>query len=49
MASEEAIWSGSALLVIKYVNLYQKPGSSNLFGWKLEVGVASQFIQQGKG
>ena len=36
-----ANWSGSALFVIKYVNFYQKRGSSNLIGWKLEVGVAS--------
>ena len=35
-----ANWSGSALFVIKYVNFYQKLGSSNLIGWKLEVGVA---------
>ena len=42
-------WSGSALFAIKYVNLYQQPGSSNLIGWKLEVGVASEFIQQDKG
>ena len=41
LASEEAKWSGSALFVIKYVNFYQKLGSSNLIGWKLEVGVAS--------
>ena len=41
LASEEANWSGSALFVMKYVNFYQKPGSSNLIGWKLEVGVAS--------
>ena len=41
LASEEANWSGSALLVIKYVNFYQKPGSSNLIGWKSEVGVAT--------
>ena len=41
LASEEAKWSGSALFVIKYVNFYQKRGSSNLIGWKLEVGVAS--------
>ena len=41
LASEEANWSGSALFVIKYVNLYQKSGSSNLIGWKLEVGMAS--------
>ena len=38
---KEANWSGSALFVIKYVNFYQKPGSSNLIGWKLEMGVAS--------
>ena len=30
LASGEANWSGSALFVIKYVNLYQKLGSSNL-------------------
>ena len=41
LAFEEANWFGSALFVIKYVNFYQKPGSSNLLGWKLEVGVAS--------
>ena len=41
LASEEANWSGSAVFVIKYVNFYQKSGSSNLIGWKLEVGVAS--------
>ena len=41
LASEEANWSGSARFVIKYVNFYQKPGSGNLIGWKLEVGVAS--------
>ena len=41
LASEEANWSGSALFAIKYVNLYQQTGSSNLIGWKLEVGMAS--------
>ena len=39
--SEEANWSGSALFVINYGNFNQKPGSRNLIGWKLEVGVAS--------
>ena len=39
LASSEAKWSGSGLFVIKYVNFYEKPGSSNLIGWKLEVGV----------
>ena len=38
-----------ALFVIKYVNFYQKLGSSKLIGWKLEVGLASWFIQQSKG
>ena len=41
LASEEAKWSGSALFVIQYVNLYQQPGSINLIGWKLEVGEVS--------
>ena len=42
LAPEEANWSGSALFVIKYVNFYKKkPGSINLIGWKLEVGMAS--------
>ena len=35
LASSEANWSGSALFAIKYVNLYQQSGSSNLTGWKL--------------
>ena len=29
LASEEANWSGSALFVIKYLNFYQNPRSSN--------------------
>ena len=41
LASSEANWSWSTLFVIKYLNLYQQPGSSNLIGWKLEMGVAS--------
>ena len=41
LASEKTNWSGSALFVIKYVIFYQKPGSTKLIGWKLEVGVAS--------
>ena len=40
---EEANWSGSALFVIQYVNLYQQFGLSNLIGWQLEMGMASQF------
>ena len=37
--SEKANWS--APFVIQYVNLFQQPGSSNLIGLKLEVGMAS--------
>ena len=37
----EANWSGSALFVLQYVNLYQKSRLSNLIGQELEVGVAS--------
>ena len=43
LASEEANWSGSALFVIHYVNLYQNPESSNLIGWKLEMDMAFLF------
>ena len=39
LASEEANWSGSVLFDIEYVNLNQQPGSSNLIGWKLELGM----------
>ena len=49
LASEEANWSGSALFAIKYVNLYQQSGSSNLIGWKLELSMAFSFTQQDKG
>ena len=41
LCSEEATWSGSALFAMKYLNLYQQSGSSNLIGCKLEVGMAS--------
>ena len=41
MASEETNWSGSALFAIKYMNLKQQSESSNMTGWKIEVGVAS--------
>ena len=48
MASVEANWSGSALFVIEYENLYQQPESRKLIGWQLELGGASSFIQHGK-
>ena len=41
LAFSDGKWSGSALFAIKYVNLYQQPWSSNLIGWKLEMGMAS--------
>ena len=41
LASEEVNWSGSALFIIKLVNMYQQSESRNLIGWKLEVGVAT--------
>ena len=41
LAYEEANWSGSALFAIQFVNLYKQSWSSNLIGWKWEVGVAS--------
>ena len=41
LASSEANWSGFALFAIQYLNSYQQPGSSNLIGWKLEMGMAS--------
>ena len=37
----------SALFVINCVNFYQKPSSSNLIGWKLEVCVALKWLQVG--
>ena len=39
LASEEAYWSGFSLFAIKFMNLYQQSGSSNLIGWNLEMGV----------
>ena len=40
LASEEANWYGSALFAIKY-DFIAISWSSNLTGWKLEMGVAS--------
>ena len=41
LASFVANRSGCTPFVIKHVNFYRKPGSSNLICRKLEVGVAS--------
>ena len=37
LGSEEANWSGSALFVMKYVNLYQQPRSVIWLAEKIEV------------
>ena len=49
LGSEEAHWSGSALFAIQRLNLYQQPYSRTLIGWKLKVGVRSEFILHDKG
>ena len=49
MASEEAIWSGSTLFVIQFVNLNENIIWCNLIGWESEMGVANKIIQQDKG
>ena len=41
LTSKEGSWPGSALFVIKCVNLIQQPGSNNLISWNIEVEVAS--------
>ena len=40
MASEEAIWSGSTLFFIQFMNLYEQTSLSYQIGWLLEMGVA---------
>ena len=37
------------IVVLLYVIMYQNPESSNLIGWKLEVGMVSLNCQQDKG
>ena len=46
LASEEANWSGPALFVIEYVNLYHQPESINPIGWHLEAYVNSKNLDQ---
>ena len=48
LASEEPNQSGSALFVIKHMNLYQQPRSNNLIGRKLKVGVALNLFSMTK-
>ena len=40
MASEEAIWSGSTLFFIQFMNLYEQTTLSYPIGWLSEKGVA---------
>ena len=41
MASEEAIWSGSTLFVIQFVNLNKNIRWCKLISWESEMGVAN--------
>ena len=45
MASEEAIWSGSTLFVVQFVNLNDNIIWCNLIGLYSEMGVANEIIQ----
>ena len=47
MASEEAIWSGSTLFFIQFVNLYEQTTLSYLIGWQSEMSVANLIYSAG--
>ena len=47
MASEEAIWSGSTLFFIQFMNLYAQITLSYLIGWLSEKGVADLIYSAG--
>ena len=47
MASIEAIWSGSTLFFIQFVNLWEKTKLSYLIGWQSEMGVANLIYSAG--
>ena len=47
MASGKAIWSGTTLFVIQFVNLYEKTTMSYLIGWQSEMGVANLIYSSG--
>ena len=49
MASEEAVWTESALFVIQFVNLNENIIWCNLIGGQSEMGVANWSAQQDKG
>ena len=47
MASEEAIWSGSTLFLIQFMNLYEQTTLSYPIGWLSEKGVADLIYSAG--
>ena len=47
MASEEAIWSGSTLFFIQFMNLYEQTTLSYPIGWLSEKGVADLIYSAG--
>ena len=47
MASEEAIWSGSTLFFIQFMNLYEQTSLSYQIGWLSEMGVADLIYSAG--
>ena len=47
MASQEAIWSGSTLLLIHFMNLYEQTTLSYLIVWQSEMGVANVIYSAG--
>ena len=47
MASEEAIWSGSTLFFIQFIDLYEQTTLSYQIGWLSEMGVADLIYSAG--
>ena len=47
MASEEAIWSGSTLFFIQFMNLYEQTSLSYQIGWLSEMGMADLIYSAG--
>ena len=47
MASKVAIWSGSTLFVIQFVNLYEQTTLSYPIGWPSEMGVTNLIYSAG--
>ena len=47
MASEEAIWSGSTLFFIQFMNLHEQTTLSYQIAWLSEMGVADLIYSAG--